>query len=236
MFPANPGRSESGIIRSSVNGANIMCFIMFDLIRFVLDMSIRMLHPTRTPTPPPPQVYLFIHLFIHSFTHSFFLFNRSTYSFIHFFISSSNYQFIFLVRLAHPFVCTTINRFQPILFFFGLVNCLYSTSPFNSDFGSLEHAAICRERGRCHNSFYSFITASRGEWGVSQLNWVFSPSQLARLDVCVQPFPPRITTSWYEGTTSWTCLANFPRRQPLRKCQSHSASVRHRYLFLCESL
>ena len=37
----------------------------------------------------------------------------------------------------------------------------------------MEHAAICRERGRCHNSFYSFITASRGEWGVSQLNCVF---------------------------------------------------------------
>ena len=159
IFPTNPGRSESGIFRSSVNGAYSMCFIMFDLIRFVLDMSIRMLHPT-----PPSPVYPVINLFIHSFIHSLhFLFNRSTYLFIHFFIYSSNHQFIFFCSFG-PSLCLYYNESilaEPV-FVFCLVHCLYSTSPFNLDFESLEHAAICRERGRCHNSFYSFITASRG--------------------------------------------------------------------------
>ena len=111
IIPTNPGRSESGIIRSSVNGAYIMCFIMFDLIRFVLDMSIRMLHPT-----PPSPVYPFIHLFIHSLTQFFYSTVRLIRSFISSFIHPILNLFFFC--LAHPFVCTTINRAEPVFLVF----------------------------------------------------------------------------------------------------------------------
>ena len=170
-FPTNPGRSESGIIRSTVNGAYIMCLKMFDLIRFVLYMSIRMLHPPL----PPPSIHSSICSFIHSLT-PFFIqpFDLFGHSFLHSFIQSSIHLFLFVWPIP-LFVLLLIDFSRTCFFLFGfcLVHCLYSTSPFNLDFESVEHAAICRERGRCHNSFYSFITASRGEWGVSQLKCVF---------------------------------------------------------------
>ena len=129
-------------------------------------MSIRMLHPT-----PPSPVYPFIHLFIHSLTQFFYTTVRPIRSFISSFIHPIINSFFFL---SIPlFVLLLIDFSRTFFFGFCLVHCLYSTSPFNLDFESVEHATICRERGRCHNSFYSFITASRGEWGVSQLNCVF---------------------------------------------------------------
>ena len=170
-YPTLPGKVSVQVFRSCY--FNRLYYVFYG-VRFVTsDMSIHSTPPplppslppslspslpTNLPTSPHPTLHPSIHLYIHTLH---VLFTLSLIRPIPLFISKSIYHssFRLFVSLITWFVLSFIN-FGAHFF---LVLCLYFTYPFNLDFESLEHAVICRERGKCYNFIFQFITANRSE-------------------------------------------------------------------------